>query len=289
MSRSAWSDFRGLNLDLIWGGGERLAGALGRPLRDHMLPIGDGSLPVLTLPGFLASESSLSRLNETLNAHGYATTGWRQGTNLGPQKATLLEHIDQLEHSLGRDVKIMADAAEHPIALVGWSLGGVYARELAKRMPEYIDRVITLGSPTIEPETAHHLNKLLRLIGRRFSGHRLIDMTSDESVGLWDAHSPPLPMVSIYSTVDRVVPEGTARIPDEVIDDADPAAPRENIPILCSHTGMASNPFVILAVLDRLAQPSDDWVDFDAHEYFHGPLRLWPTPFRHPYHAATDA
>ena len=59
-------------------------------------------------------------------------------------------------------------------------------------------------------------------------------------------------------------------------------APRENIPIIASHTGMAVNPFVILAVLDRLAQDARKWVNFDPGTYFSGPMRWWPTPFRHP-------
>ena len=288
MSKSASADFLRLNLDVLWGGGERLAGLLGRPVRDHMLPMGDGTTPVLTIPGFLAPEYSLGRMNRVLMDHGFAARSWGRGLNLGPRSATMFDHVDEVEASLGREIRLMADVAEHPVALVGQSLGGVYARELARRMPECVDRVITLGSPAIEPDTAHHLNKLLRLVGRRVSGHRVIEMPEDQALLHWDAHDPPTPLVAIYSPVDRIVPDFLSRIPDDIVAESHCGAPRENIPIVCSHSGMSVNPFVILAVLDRLVQPLDTWTDFDAGKYFSGPLRLWPTPFRHPLHAAAN-
>jgi pimeloyl-ACP methyl ester carboxylesterase len=285
MSRSTPADFVRLNVDVLWGGGERLAGLLGRPVRDHVLPMGDGTTPVLTIPGFLAPEFSLVRLNRTLNEHGFFARSWGRGRNLGPRGMSIFEHVEEVEADLGREIRVMAEIAEHPVALVGQSLGGVYARELARRLPDCVDRVITIGSPAIEPDSAHHLNKLLRLLNRRFSGKRLVELTKEESLLHWDAHEPPMPLVAIYSPVDRVVPEFLSRIPDEVVAESHDGAPRENVPIVCSHSGMAVNPFVILAVLDRLIQPTARWESFDASDYFTGPLRLWPTPFRHPLHA----
>jgi esterase/lipase len=273
-----------LNVDVLWGGGERLAGLLGRPVRDHLLPMGDGTTPVLTIPGFLAPEFSLARLNRTLNDHGFVAHSWGRGRNLGPRGMSIFEHVEEVEAELGHMIRVMADTAEHPVALVGQSLGGVYARELAERLPDYVDRVITIGSPAIEPDSAHHLNKLLRLLNRRFTGKRLVELTKEESLLHWDAHEPDMPLVAIYSPVDRVVPEFLSRMPDEVVAESHDGAPRENVPIVCSHSGMGVNPFVILAVLDRLVQPTEGWTDFDAAKYFTGPLRLWPTPFRHPLH-----
>lgn len=282
MSRSTSTDLLRLNLDVLWGGGERLAGLLGRPMRDHLLPTGDGTRPVLTLPGFLAPELSLNRMNRTLTGHGFPTRSWGLGVNLGPRGMTIFEHVEAVEEELGREIKRMADEYGKPVALVGQSLGGVYARELAERLPDCVDRVITFGSPAIDPERAHELNKLLRLVGRRVARVRLIDLEPDQVLPHWRAGHPPKPLVSIYSPVDRVVPMDLAAIPPEVIAKSTRKAPRENIAIVASHTGMAVNPFVILAVLDRLAQDARKWVDFDPQTYFTGPLRLWPTPFRHP-------
>ncbi len=282
MSRSTPTDLIRLNLDVLWGGGERLAGFLGRPMRDHVLPTGDGSLWVLTLPGFLAPELSLNRMNRTLTAHGFPAQSWGLGMNLGPRGMSIFDHVEEVEEELGAEIRRLAEESGAQIALVGQSLGGVYARELAERMPEFVDRVITFGAPAIDPDRAHTLNKLLRLVGRRVAGLRLIDMKPEQVLMHWEADHPPMPLVSIFSPVDRVVPMDLAAIPQEVIDRSSRKAPRENIPIVASHTGMAVNPFVILAVLDRLAQNSRQWVDFDPHDYFHGPMRLWPKPFRHP-------
>jgi len=282
VSRSTPADLLRLNLDVLWGGGERLAGLLGRPMRDHVLPTGDGSMRVLTLPGFLAPELSLNRMNRTLTEHGFPSQSWGLGVNLGPRGMSIFEHVEEVEEELGSEIRRLAEDSGQQVALVGQSLGGVYARELAERLPEYVDRVITFGSPAIDPDRAHNLNKLLRLVGRRVAGLRLIDMQPDQVLPHWEADHPPMPLVSIFSPVDRVVPMDLAAIPREVIDKSTRRAPRENIPIVASHTGMAVNPFVILAVLDRLAQDGRKWVDFDPHDYFTGPMRLWPTPFRHP-------
>lgn len=282
MSKSTPTDILRLNLDVLWGGGERLAGLLGRPLREHVLPSGDGTQPVLTLPGFLAPELSLGRMNRTLNDHGFPARSWGLGVNLGPRGMTIFEHIEAVEEELGQEIREMADEYGRPVSLVGQSLGGVYARELAERLPDCVDRVITFGAPAIDPERAHELNKLLRLVGRRVARIRLVDLGPDQVLPHWEAGRPPMPLVSIFSPVDRVVPMDLTAIPLDVIESSTDGAPRENIPIVASHTGMAVNPFVILAVLDRLAQDRATWHEFDPHTYFRGPLRLWPTPFRHP-------
>ncbi|MCP4223855.1 MAG: alpha/beta hydrolase, partial [Actinomycetia bacterium] len=174
MSKSTPTDLIRLNLDVLWGGGERLAGLLGRPMRDHVLPTGDGTMPVLTLPGFLAPELSLNRMNRTLSEHGFPAQSWGLGVNLGPRGMSIFEHVEEVEEELGEEIRQLAQEYDHPIALVGQSLGGVYARELAERLPECVDRVITFGSPAIEPDRAHELNKLLRLVGRRVARVRLI-------------------------------------------------------------------------------------------------------------------
>lgn len=289
LSKSTPLDLIRLNLDVLWGGGERLAGALGRPLRDHLLPRGNETMPVLTLPGFLAPEQSLKRLNRTLSDHGFPARSWGLGVNLGPRGMSIFEHIEAVEEELGSEIREMAERHGHRIALVGQSLGGVYARELAERLPDHVDRVITFGSPAIDSERAHRLNKLLRLAGRRIAGLRLIDLDKEQVLPHWEPNRPPIPLVAIYGPADRVVPAELAAIPQKIIEKSSRRAPRENIPIVCSHTGMAVNPFVILAILDRLAQDRRAWRDFDPGMYFSGPLRFWPTPFRHPLvHSGTE-
>ena len=101
-------------------------------------PRGDGH-PVLALPGFLASDISTRPLRCFLQQMGYISHRWKMGRNLGPRNRLedrLMERVDNLYQRFDRKV-----------SLVGWSLGGVYARLLANRAPEKIRQVITLGSP----------------------------------------------------------------------------------------------------------------------------------------------
>ena len=102
------------------------------------LPRGDGH-PVLVLPGFLASDSSTIALRRLLRSLGHRAYGWRLGRNLGPTGAV----VDGVE----RSVMQLSSRHDQPIDLVGWSLGGVYARELGRRHPERVRQVISLGSP----------------------------------------------------------------------------------------------------------------------------------------------
>ena len=101
-------------------------------------PRGDGHT-VLVLPGLAASDSSTGPLRRFLKKRGYAPHGWAQGRNFGPRPGVFeacLERVHELHRSSGRK-----------ISLIGWSLGGVYARELAKRAPDAVRCAITLGTP----------------------------------------------------------------------------------------------------------------------------------------------
>ena len=102
-------------------------------------PRGDGH-PVLVLPGLLASDLSTQPLRSFLKSHGYAAHGWKQGRNLGLRSGverSMLERVEELYDRHGG----------RKISLVGWSLGGIYARQIAKRVPDKVRSVISLGSP----------------------------------------------------------------------------------------------------------------------------------------------
>src|SRR5918994_5089959 len=102
------------------------------------MPPGDGH-PVLVLPGFLADDWSTVVLRSVLGWWGYEVHRWGLGRNLGPRAATvdgLVRQLDRIHRNRGRTV-----------SLVGWSLGGIYARALAQWRPDAVRQVITLGSP----------------------------------------------------------------------------------------------------------------------------------------------
>ena len=181
-----------------------------------LLPTGDGH-PVLVLPGYSASDLSTIPMRNVLKRLGYRSHGWSLGTNRGPDEALLRSMRDRLE--------TLAERYDQPVSIIGWSLGGVYARGLARRGPELVRQVITLGSPfrSIEAEQG------------------------------WSP--PPVPTTAIYSKRDAVVHWDNAQ---------EPAGPRrESVEVNGSHFGLGHNPAVIVAVADRLAQDSSDWQPFE--------------------------
>ena len=204
---------------------------------------GDGH-GVLVLPGFLADDSSTVTLRTVLRSHGFRARGWRMGTNLGPTRRLW----EGAQHKLDR---LYADTGR-PVTLIGHSLGGIFARELARAHPEKVRQVITLGSPyrlssSDEPTvtTVGHLYHALRGL------HTDAFETGDR-----EEHRTPLvtPATSIYSRRDGVVPWQTC------IDIDRPLA--ENVEVRSSHCGMGVHPEALAVILDRLHQPEDDWAPY---------------------------
>jgi pimeloyl-ACP methyl ester carboxylesterase len=211
-----------------------------RPLRPT-LPVGDGQ-PVLFLPGLLADDHTFLPMRRTLRTLGYRTHGWRLGRNIGPTFTAVRgmeNRIDELADRYGR-----------PVSVVGWSLGGVYARALARRRPEHVRQVITLGSPI---RMQHRGQTRATSTFERFA-HLHVEQPGYPL----EQDDPPLvaPATSIYSRCDGIVSWKAC---------LDLPAPNaENIAIYCSHLGFGHHPAAIWAVADRLAQPEDAWTPFRA-------------------------
>lgn len=207
-------------------------------------PRGDGH-PVLVLPGFTASDRSTRPLRWFLRDRGYFVHGWRLGTNLGPTDRILT----------GMRARMEKLAAEHgrPVSIVGWSLGGIYAREIARADPAAVRQVITLGSPfrLTVGDGASNAAPLFRALG----GLHSTDVR--ELRGVPEEDRPPLqvPATAIYTRTDGVV-----AWPSCV---ESPGPRRESIEVRGSHSGLGFNPAVLLAVADRLAQPEGSWRPFE--------------------------
>ena len=207
-----------------------------------LAPRGDGH-PVLVLPGLAAGDVTTAILRRFLKSRGYAVSGWGQGLNLGLRRGVLEgahDRLRSLRSQYGRRVSI-----------VGWSLGGLYARELAKLSPEMVRLVITLGSPF----TGHP---------RETNAWRLYELASGHRIGSHDFHgplrsAPPAPTSSIWSPNDGIV---SWRCSVETRRDL-----AENIVFDSSHFGLGAHPAALYAIADRLAQPEGHW------EAFH--LRGW--------------
>lgn len=198
--------------------------------------------PVLVLPGFTTSDASTAPLRWVLRSQGYWTHGWGLGRNMGPTGRVLRGLHDRLE--------MLADRHGRPVSLIGHSLGGIYARELARSHPDSVRQVITLGSPfRLEPGDRSAASPIADRIQHRWRTEEL-RMTEAEV-----AKPPvPVPSTAIYSRSDGVVRWHTC------IDTS--CDQHENIEVRGSHIGLGINPAAVYAISDRLAQPEDDWRPF---------------------------
>jgi pimeloyl-ACP methyl ester carboxylesterase len=203
-------------------------------------PRGDGH-PVLTLPGFLASDLSMAPMRRYLKELGYDPHAWRMGRNFGGvygKRKALRELLTGIYEATGRKVSI-----------VGWSLGGVYARDLALQVPDMVRSVVTLGSPFANDIRATNATKLYELL----SGEGV-----DDIPGLREAIAGdlPVPASSIYSRTDGIVNWRTSLVR--------PSATAENIEVhLASHIGLGVNPAALWAVADRLAVREGEFRHFE--------------------------
>jgi pimeloyl-ACP methyl ester carboxylesterase len=203
-------------------------------------PKGDGH-PVLALPGFLASDLSMAPMRRYLKELGYDAHAWNMGRNLGgvaSKREALRGLLRRIYEQTGRKV-----------SLVGWSLGGVYARDLALQAPDMVRSVITLGSPFANDITATNATRLYEAL----SGE-----TVDDNPGIREAIAGdlPVPATSIYSRTDGIVNWRTTQLR--------PSGTAENIEVyFASHVGLGVNPAVLWAVADRLAQPDGEFKHFD--------------------------
>lgn len=203
----------------------------------QLAPAGDGH-PVLVIPGLAAGDESTAIMRTFLSGLGYTVSPWGQGTNFGLRPGVL----DGVRATL----TTLHQTHQRKVSLVGWSLGGIYARELAKEFPDAVRLVISLGSPfTGHPRETHafHLYEWM-------SGHK---------IGAPDLHeplrtTPPVPTTSIWSRTDGVVSYRCS------IEHSHKQA--ENIEVDASHFGIGAHPLALYAVADRLAQPEGQWSPF---------------------------
>lgn len=213
---------------------EFLAGRLGQPAAVR----GDGH-PVIVYPGLGAGALATSPLRSYLQDCGFTVYDWELGVNTGPEGP----FDDWLP---GLVAKVQAVQALHgrKVSLVGWSLGGVYAREVAKACPGAVRQVVTLATPFASLAGASHAGTLYRLLGGDTS-----QLTPEMQQRV--RACPPVPTTSIYSKSDGLVSwRGCLEAPGERV---------QNVQVQASHLGMTTHPEVLRIVADRLAQPEGQW------------------------------
>jgi pimeloyl-ACP methyl ester carboxylesterase len=228
-----------------------------------LAPRGDGH-PVLLLPGFMADEGTLLVLKLFLENRGYEVQTWGFGRNVGfsSRHASALEQkVRYLRHRSGRNV-----------SLVGWSLGGMFAMDIAHRVPECVRSVITLGSPVTFDPAGSQSPRIVKAIYRAIA-HPMgtaAHLTQLRAKTLRQRKSVAVPISCIYTLSDGVVP------PQEATIDGDPAR-HENIRVPGSHLGLGFNALVLWIVADRLAQREGAWAPF-VPSGVPGRLYRWLTP-----------
>ena len=204
-------------------------------------PRGDGH-HVLVFPGLMASDNSTRALRWYLRDLGYHAHGWRLGINVGPTERILA----------GMERRITMLHAQHgaPVSIIGWSLGGIYAREMARWHPDAVRQVITLGSPfALEDHEQSNARGVYNMLST-FHSPRVDALREPEL----SRQPVPVPTTAIYSKGDGIVPWRTCMDgPDRLGPDA------ENIRVIGSHVGLGHNPRVLSIVADRLAQPLGQW------------------------------
>jgi pimeloyl-ACP methyl ester carboxylesterase len=224
-------------------------------------PEGDGHA-VIVFPGLGAGDLTTAPMRNYLETQGYETYGWDLGRNLGPREGVLEKGLERVEE-IYKDTK-------RKVSLIGWSLGGIYAREFAKAMPKMVRSVITLGTPFAGDPRATNAYWFYRWATGHQAHHA--DVLSQIKV------PPPVPTTSIYSRTDGVVNWKLSHQAE--------TAKTENIEVIASHVGLGLNPAALYAIADRLSQPeqpSGQWEKFDRsgwRQYFFRDTHrdeVWPT------------
>lgn len=205
-------------------------------------PRGDGH-PVVVLPGFATDDAMTVMLRLFLSRLGYQVHPMDLGYN-----------FDQ--HTVGENGELIAERIRTirnqsggKVSLVGWSLGGVIAREAARRDPDDLRSVVALGAPfTGDPHATNLTTFYQHATGNRLDSERMIARYRDGGRVL------PVPSTAVYSRSDGI----TAW--QNCVGDTD--AINENIEVISSHFGFVTSPAVLLIVADRLAQAEGSWRPF---------------------------
>ena len=197
-------------------------------------PHGDGH-PVLVLPGLMASDRSTAPIRAFLGRLGYHVEGFELGRNRPTAEliAALRARVWGLRRRDGRRTSV-----------IGWSLGGIYAREIAREAPEWVRLVVTLGSPFRRvPDQESIVAPILRMrSGARAGRERLV---------YGDERPLAVPSTSIFTRSDGIVPWQAC------LDTT--GGPHESLEVVGSHCGLGHHPASMWAIADRLAQPEGQW------------------------------
>ncbi len=241
----------------------------------HKFPQGDGH-PVIVLPGFMTNDTVTNPLVQILKKLNYNAYNWGYGVNIGCSDG-LIEYMNWYIDYVYKLNDLRS------ISLIGWSLGGPYAKLIAQQHPDMIRNVIGLGSPFVyllngtSPGYWHyliakHFSQLVEmiqpwilmlkgtavewcnvLVNERFKEQAY----SPDMIDAW-REPPPVPTTSIYSSSDGIVNPECCLLNETQLS--------ENIEVPSSHCGFGWNPLVTYIITERLSQPEGEWKKFDKKD-----------------------
>lgn len=182
----------------------------------------------MLLPGFGAHPKRMQRLADALSAAGHEVHDWGLGFNFGPNTENFA--------FLMRRVGMLAHRYRAPVSLVGWSLGGLFAREIARRQPDHVGKVITMGTPFSGDPHSNNAWRAYQVI----TGHSVDAPPIDCDF----ATKPPVPTIALWSPRDGVVHPRSA---------CGWATERDRaVALRCTHLGFSGHPTVCAEVLRQL-------------------------------------
>jgi len=212
--------------------------------KKHFKPekIGDGH-PVVVIPGFMASGRSTKPLRKFINQIGFTAYDWGLGRNLGN-----LKNLDVL----GETIDKLAEKHQTKVTLIGWSLGGIFARHLSHEKPEKIRQLITMGSPFAGLTNPNNAAWLYDFI------HPNAPLSSIPKEWIENLPNPvSVPSTAIFSKKDGIVPWAACR---EIVE----GEFSENIEVSGSHIGLGVNPDIYKIIFEKLPMMKDDWKKYST-------------------------
>lgn len=209
----------------------------------QLMPKGDEH-PVLVLPGFMTTDTTTSPLRFYLKSRKYTPYRWKMGRNLA--------NFHEIEEKIYDRLLELKDIHGRKVSIVGWSLGGVYAREIARRHPDAVRQVITLGSPFGGITGENNIEWIYEMVtGRKVTE---VDHIPEDIVNNIPK-APPVPTTAIYSKTDGVVAWQHCMEKKE-------GPITENVEVIGSHIGLGHNPAVLACIAERLSQREGEWIPF---------------------------
>lgn len=185
--------------------------------------VGNG-IPVMVVPGLLSTDWATTLLRKYLGKLGFNVSGWEMGMNLG--------RMESLE-ALKEKVRLLHKSSGQKIILIGWSMGGIFSREVAKQMPECVRQLITIGSPFANVNAPNHAKWIFDLLNNRNK--------IDEEFTRQLPQPASVKTLCLYSKRDGIVPwQACMELNEDEL--------HRNEEVKSSHFGMGANPNVLRAV-----------------------------------------